>query len=130
MQVIHEETMHSNSALRTWIAIKRWLAFAYGLCCYSLFFGVFLYMIGFVGNYLVTKSIDSGPAGSLLAAIVVNGGLIGLFGVLHSVMARGRLKEYWLKVIPLPIERSTYVLVTSLLLALLFWQWRPMPGVI
>lgn len=102
----------------------------YGLVCYVLFLGVFLYLIGFLSNYLVPKSIDSGTDGPLATALLVNILLLAFFGITHTVMARPTFKKAWTKIVPLSVERSTYVLITNLQLALLYWQWHPMTGMI
>ncbi len=108
----------------------RLLGGLYGGLCYLVFLAVFLYAVGFVGNLLVPKGIDTGPPVSPAEAVAVDLLLLGLFAVQHSVMARPGFKRWWTQIIPLPFERSTYVFASSLLLALLFWQWRPMPGVV
>jgi protein-S-isoprenylcysteine O-methyltransferase Ste14 len=110
--------------------MKRIAAFTYGVACYGAFFATFLYAIGFLGNFGVPKSIDSGPDGSILSALAIDGALLAIFALQHSVMARPWFKKAWTQIVPEPVERSTYVLFSSLALMLVFWLWEPMGGVI
>lgn len=105
-------------------------AFAYGLGAYGLFFAAFLYLIGFLANQVVPKGVDDGVAVSTGLALLINCGLIVLFGVQHSVMARPGFKSWLTRFVPQSIERSTFVLAASLVLVLLYWQWRPMTQVV
>lgn len=110
--------------------MKRIAALVYGIACYGLFFATFLYAIGFLGNFVVAKSIDSGPQGSIATAVAIDGALLTLFALQHSVMARPWFKSAWTRFVPEPVERSTYVLFSSAALMLVFWQWRPIGGLI
>ncbi len=110
--------------------MKRALVFLYGSISYLIFFGTILYAIGFTGNIIVPKAIDSGAVGSLAVALAINAGLLTLFAVQHSGMARRGFKGFITKYIPEPAERSTYVLLSSLCLLALFVFWRPMGGIV
>jgi protein-S-isoprenylcysteine O-methyltransferase Ste14 len=109
--------------------MRRWCFFVYGIACYLLFFAIYVYLAGFVGNFLVPKSIASAPS-DLLPAVGVDLLLIALFGLQHSVMARPRFKRVWTRLVPQPIERSTYALFSCGVLALLMWQWRGIDAVV
>jgi len=104
------------------------LAFLYGAISYVIFFVTFLYAIGFVGNIIVPKSIDTLPtAGTFWRGLLANVILLSIFAIQHSVMARPAFKKWWTKFVPKPVERSTYVLFSSLALIFMYWQWRAMP---
>jgi protein-S-isoprenylcysteine O-methyltransferase Ste14 len=108
--------------------LKRVAFFLYGLTCYVVFLATFLYAIGFVGDLLVPKAIDSPPSQPFWPAIAIDALLLIVFAVQHSVMARPGFKRRWTRLVPWTIERSTYVLFASAALALLMWQWRPLGG--
>ena len=110
--------------------MKRLAIFLYGIATYAVFFATFLYGIGFIGNLWVPKSIDSPRDVALGTALLVNLGLLALFAVQHSVMARPAFKRWWTRIVPEPAERATYVLFSSLALIVLFWFWQPMGGVV
>lgn len=109
--------------------MNRYLAVLYGTLCYTLFLVVFLYLIAFVGG-LVPRSVDNALPAPVGWAVLIDVVLVTLFAVQHSVMARPAFKRWWTRVVPEPIERSTYVLAASLVLVLLYWQWRELPTVV
>jgi len=109
---------------------RRILYFGYGVACYLIFLATFLYAVGFIGNFGVPTRLDGPASGSLALAIAIDAGLLALFAVQHSIMARRWFKERWTRVVPQPIERSTYVLFSSLALLAMFWQWRPLGGLV
>lgn len=104
--------------------MKRWLFFIYGVCCHLLFLATFAYLAGFVGNLLVPKAIDTPSSASLAEALAVDLGLVLLFALQHSLMARPAFKRWWTQIIPEPIERSTYVLFSCIVTFVLVWGWQ------
>lgn len=110
--------------------LKRIAFFAYGSLSYLIFLGTFLYALAFVGNLGVPTALDGAPSGPLAVALAIDVALLTLFAVQHSVMARKGFKDWWTRIVPKPLERSTYVLFSSAALILLFWQWRPLGGVV
>lgn len=110
--------------------MTRFIALCYGLASYIVFFVTFLYAVGFVGDLMVPKSIDTGATVALPEALIVDILLMSLFALQHSVMARPQFKKWWTQFVPASVERSTYVLLASLTLIVLFWQWRPIPAVV
>src|SRR5512144_1496258 len=121
-------TESSMTAQRQASVGARALTLLYGVSTYFFFFCTFLYLIGFVGNWVVPKGIDDGtPAASAGAAILVDVLLLGLFAVQHTIMARPAFKEVWTRWVPWHVERSTFVLLATAILALTAWQWRPLP---
>jgi protein-S-isoprenylcysteine O-methyltransferase Ste14 len=110
--------------------MKRWLFTIYGVTCHLLFFATFAYLLGFVGNVLVPKSIDSSPSASVATAVAIDLLLIAAFALQHSIMARPAFKRIWARIIPQPIERSTYVLASCIVTIVLIWRWQAVNKVI
>ncbi|MCK6471697.1 MAG: isoprenylcysteine carboxylmethyltransferase family protein [Planctomycetes bacterium] len=110
--------------------MSKLISLLYGVVCYAVFFLAFLYAIAFVGNWFAPKTIDSGDAASLGESLAVNLVLLSLFAGQHTIMARPGFKHWFTKFAPAQVERSTFVLASSLLLILMYWQWRPMTGVV
>src|SRR5262245_58118272 len=104
--------------------MQRIAFFVYGVVCHLLFLVVYAWLGAFVGNLPGIKTIDSNPGGSMSAAIIIDLLLILLFAAQHSIMARPAFKQVWTRIIPKPIERSTYVLASCIVTAILIWQWR------
>lgn len=110
--------------------MKKTTIFLYGIISYVIFLGVFVYAIGFVGNIFVEQSIDANPQAPMWLAAIIDIGLLGIFAIQHSVMARPAFKRLWTTIIPEPAERATYVLFSSLAMILMFWFWEPIGGLI
>jgi protein-S-isoprenylcysteine O-methyltransferase Ste14 len=110
--------------------LKRLAFFAYGVVCYVVFLATFLYAIAFIGNLGTPTALDAAPTGPFAAALAIDTALLALFALQHSIMARRGFKQWWTRLVPQPIERSTYVLFSSLALILLFWQWQPIGGLV
>lgn len=110
--------------------MRRIAYFSYGIMCYVMFLGVFLYSVGFIGNFFVPTALDADPSGPVVPAVLMNLLLLTVFAVQHSVMARPWFKRWWTTFVPRPIERSTYVLFSNVAMILIFALWRPLGGTI
>jgi protein-S-isoprenylcysteine O-methyltransferase Ste14 len=110
--------------------MKRILVFAYGLISYVIFLGTFLYLAAFLGNVFAVGGMDSPATDHVVPALLIDALLVAVFSLQHSIMARPQFKKWWTKFVPEPMERSSYVMFSNLALILLFWQWRPVGGVI
>jgi len=108
---------------------KRLSIFLYGVVSYAIFFGTFLYAVGFIGNFGVPRTLDGIASASFGSALLIDLGLLGLFAIQHSVMARPAFKRWFTRLVPVSAERSTYVLLSSLALIALFVWWQPLGGV-
>jgi len=106
------------------------LVFGYGLFAYAAFLAALGYTVGFLANAVVPKGVDDGPVVAPVLAVAIDAGLLGLFAVQHSVMARPWFKRWWARFVPPAVERSTFVLLASLVVGLLLWQWRPLPDMV
>jgi protein-S-isoprenylcysteine O-methyltransferase Ste14 len=126
----HPQASKPATAVRASGGFGSALALVFGALSYLAFFAVFLGFLAFVENVSLPTTIDAGRTSSTLTAVLVDVGLLGLFALQHSVMARGGFKAWWTRVIPATLERSTYVLLSSVLVALVVWQWRPVTGVV
>ena len=122
----HTDTVTSAAST----ALSRTLSLAYGVLTYGLFLATFLYVLCFVMGWYVPITIDGGRAASLTEALLVNGGFLALFAVQHTIMARRAFKRWWTRYVPVQIERTTFVLITCLILIGMVWQWRAMPSVV
>jgi len=121
---MERKSSHSGSTARV-------LTLIYGIGSYLFFLATFLYLVGFVGNWMVPKSIDSGaPAASAANAIAINVLMLGAFAIQHTIMARPAFKRWWTRFVPPAIERSTFVVLATAILAVMAWQWRPLPEVV
>jgi len=119
----HEPTQHGT-------AMSRALVLTYGIGVYGFFLATFLYMIGFIVGAVVPKNINDGVVGTGVAGVAINALLLGLFAIQHTIMARPAFKRWWIQYIPAAAERSTFVAITSAILCLMVWQWRPFPDVV
>ncbi len=107
--------------------MKKALILVYGIFSYVAFLAVFVYFVAFVGDFAVPKTVNSGPTTGLLRAILIDTGLVALFAIQHLVMARQGFKRWWTRIVPEPMERSTFVLAANLALAAIMWFWQPIP---
>ncbi|WP_297699006.1 methanethiol S-methyltransferase [Mycobacterium sp.] len=110
--------------------MKRFLIVGYGVAAYLLFLAAFLYLVAFLGNFWVPRTVDHGLSAPIGQAVLVNIVLLAVFAVQHSIMARPSFKAWWTRLVPASIERSTYVMLSNVVLVLLYWQWRTMPAVV